>query len=625
MKEKNASVSIKPDYRYGITFLLAFILRFINYFRFTEFSFRSDDFGTLIYPALLAGRDWENVVQGLESYYGFGYYWIFAPLFYLIKDPKVLHMTIAMTGSLFIVLISVLIYRMLVRYCGFERDMYTCILAVLPTLFQGVTRTGMAGGSFWYRTDNEVPLFLTCYIIAFHLVKSQSPERTEKQRKTDAVIMALLLCYSLTFHERAMAIVLSAVILELFIFLTKKKWMFHPGYFFPTLVGGFLCERILRKLVFMVVWAGDKPSHNTSAFTKMGLWIIKTPTGIKSLLAVAFGNLHTMLIKTFGIPVFAMVLVVVWGVKNLPVLRKKYFAEHEEVRSEWPEQSLLLMAFFGICFMIILVGLAFRWGGFLYPAIGKGKISYHYKGISYDRYYYTFTGPILLGLLCYLKEHGMKKGQILAAWVVLFVSEAGFLALPFRMYKNADAIEGNSYVSRILGYNFYHRRANGLMTESFLIMGVVMLVITVALLVKAQKKKLFLGIAASAMVLVIFFDRLDWITFQKPEIIYLKQEKVISVLDTLEEENILPERVYIAVRKPLYNVIFADQSIEYYAGIPDDERFNDENLIILQKKNKEIRADARKLEEGGYNRIEIDEVLYYTNSEKILHELEQIR
>ena len=85
---------LKEKRNYIIVFFLTVFVHALNLTRAGRYELRMDDFGPLIYPARLAGFDWTELTTNIPNYYGYGYYWIFAPIFRLCNSARNLIMTL---------------------------------------------------------------------------------------------------------------------------------------------------------------------------------------------------------------------------------------------------------------------------------------------------------------------------------------------------------------------------------------------------------------------------------------------------------------------------------------------------------------------------------------------------
>ena len=648
----------KPDVWIAATALCALILRFMCYLQSFKFYFRTDDIVPLSYPAYLAGQDWSTFLSGKMMYYGFGYYWIFAPLFAWVSSPKLLLALIVGFNGLVVALISVLMYHLLVTYMDFPRRPGTVFFALVPAMFLGdVSSRGM----YWLRTDNEMPLFLACWLLVWLLLKAHALSTQGHaplgKRIAVAIGVSAVLCWALTCHERSLALFLSVAVIELFLFAVKRRWLLHPVAFYASLVAGFLAQRMLRRAVIGVMWAGTWPSANTSAFSRVSLWFLESFTAMKALLMILFGNLHSFLIKSFGLPAFAAVIVVVWVMRSM--FPKRSGAEDPAAGEAWIDPGVLIMLVFGLCSMVIIGGNSVRWGSLLYPGLASGEVVYGYKGICYSRYYYVFCGPILFGLFafCQRKREVLRtfaRGWLEASWAVWAAVEVVFFAFVFPYCVLADAAEGSNFVRRAIGNYFF----TDIDDEKKLVLSMAMMLIAMVLFsiaVIGGRKKAAAGeesatqvsaegaqkavekgaarlnagraetlgkaliMTAVFLTAVFLVDRGVQVgRHPDPSLSFAKAAEVSEVLNDLEAEGTLPEKVYLERNVWNYTLRFLSRSVNFARGLPSEEELQEETLIVMGKK-----SDGGAYLQAGYDSFKVGNYCIYTNAGKTADALTQ--
>ena len=618
----------KTDWNAVVLFITALFFRLICYWQPVLHKFRCDDFGTVIYPAYAAGYDWSAFVSGTDYYYGFGYYWIFAPMFRLISSPKILLLSITVINGILIALISCFLYHLLVKYLSFPRELTTAMFAFLPTMYQG---DNLVGGGYWYRTDNEVPVFLVCWLVVWLLLKAR--EKVEGSLKTRVFLslgMSLLLCWGLTVHERLLALALAVILTEGLLFLLKKKWLFQPVAFFTSFAAGFVLQRYLRKLVIGALWAGNTPGKNTSAFSRVSFWFLQSLDAVKTFFILFFGNLYNFIQKGFGLPAFAIVLVFLWVGKQLPILRKKYFEKDEAVASSWIGSSMLIMLVFGICVLITLTGLAVRWGALLCEGLRTGEIVYEYKGICYSRYYFVFIGPVIFGVLTYFYHHMPLRHEVKeAVWGVFLGIELLFFFEIFPYCVRAKTLtDSNLYVKRAFGiHNLYLFSDEIQMAESMLLVITVMFLASLGVKhhKRREKGKKYLRILAVFLMLVFGMNRVGLVIGQQVlrnvgvSFHFYEGENVAEAVSALEEEGLLPDKVYLPNTNWSFGVQFMNREVSYISGSPSEDQLGEDTLVLSKSKN------VRKYLDAGYEQVKLGKYRAYTNNPKTAEALRGLR
>lgn len=594
----------------GIVLLLAIFLRGICYLQNVHFEFRSDDFGPLVYPAYLAGYDWSTFISGVGNYYGYGYYWIFAPLFRLITNPERLIQLMAAIHSVLIAGSSGFIYALLVKYFNMPNSRLTVALALVPTLFVGDT---FQTNRFWYRTDNEIPLYFVCWLLVWIILKAWTAKNTHQKEGglgTEvrlAVSGAIVLIWSLMIHERALALVLAVMAMEVIWRLLKKEWLFQPIAFFSTVAVGYVLQRLLRTYVISLFWSADDTLKNTSTLSSVSLWFTESYTGLKSVLIVFFGNWHSALMKSYGFVSIAIVILVMWLVKQCALLRKrKHIPDGRKTEENiYMDLAVFIMSVFSICIFIIISGLGLRWGAKLYDGLLTDEVVYAYKGICYSRYYYTFLGPVILMVAAYL-YHSQKLffRTVAAFWVVALVLEGIFVVLALPYCSKDITIWNRTLNLKLLS-------AGNLILSFVMMFGCMFLLSLFAVkkLQYAQKKTLLF-----TLVLIILLSnvalRIEKVKPLRDTFSFKSGIQMQQALESIEENDVdLPEVVYLKINnqgdlKFSLQILMPEQKFSH--GLPDD--LSNETILISQ-------VSIKTLQQEGYYSTCIEDYYIYTNSD----------
>ena len=602
-----------------IVFVVSALLRLAPYMNHFVYRFRTDDFGTLIYPAYLAGYDWSSFVSGTNHYYGFGYYWIFAPLFRLINAPGKLLVAICAVSSLLIVLTSVLIYHIAVRYLRMPRSFVTAALAIVATMFQGDVYPRK---DFWLRTDNEIPLFFAVWLLVWAVLAAADAD-TKRKKALCSFLAGLSLVWSLTVHERALALVMSVVFVLFLVWLLTRRWVIQPAVFMITLLCGFVCQRMMRRGVLDFFWQGGRPGKNTNAFSNVSLWFLEGVDAMRSLLLVLFGNIHSFIIRGFGIPAFAMVIAVGWIVL---CIRKKAWKEKETALTEDQKAlnlSVLVVLIFGVCITVTILGMSVRWGSMLYPGIASGEVVRGYKGICYSRYYYTFIGPVVFGTLAYCwKNDSFQRSWITVSWALFGLFELIFYSFVFPYCVEADLKAGTNYVKRALGTYVLWGSVEFRRALSMTFMLVTMLLLTYALTrgkEDARRRHRFVGLTAGFVLLIFAGDRAVQVRTLHPSVSFQEGGTVVRQLKKLKEKDALPDQIYIENKNWSFPVQLTFKEIPFINGVPDDASPDASNLVILTHEEEAYTENGyREYKPGKSYRL-------YTNDADTIRALEEMQ
>ena len=593
----------KLVWNYFLVFAIAIVFRGLCHIRHCTFIFRTDDFGPLIYPATLAGLDWTEYIEQVHFYYGYGYYWIFAPLFYFMNSFKSVYFTILAINTVLICAIPMLVYKIETKYLKLPNNWITMLLAVSASFFVG--DNPMPTGSTWCRTDNEIPIYFLVWILIAAVLATK--ECKDKKKKIYYSIgVGLVLVWGLTIHERANAIILAIIATVIYVYICKKKWIINPAALIGTVGVGTVIHKIIKKLICAYFWSGD--AKNTNAYSEISIYFLKSLAGFRAFCTLIVGNLHSLLIKTYGLPVIAIAVLLFWIYKNGIVfnfIRKRKGKKTEEEsendlvksNSTGIENDELIMMIFGIAYIIIVIGLAMRWGVGLTNGFKTGEVVKNYKAICYSRYYYPVCGPLVIAVVAYLNTKRVELKKILygSFGLLVFIEGIFFIFVFGLMSKGANA----KYITRAQNIrvisdpvvNFWFGTA-----VMFILLAVIILISQDKLMnILKEKFKLKIRPIALIAVLMVVYNFAFRMVVLEPDNIYIKFKGEKVVYDFMEQaEDInydMNGKVYLYETDHQMNfvqLILMDKTI--HRGIPED---GEQAVVFTNVKIKE-------LEEKGY-------------------------
>lgn len=405
-----------------ITFLICYIPRMLMGFILTPYS-NYDEGTVLSSAAYFAGKDWSSITS-VSSYYGFGYYGLFAPIFKLTDNPYVIYFIITEVNAFVQALYGIIAFRIMHKFFIIDNvfiiTSISCICSYLTTVRPIVY--------------NEVPLVLLVWVATYLLCALIYYRCDKKNKNLYSILLFLVMAYALTIHTRSIILLMGLAIVVLVYLLLYKEWLISIKTV-PFCVCAVAVARYSVKLVQNIVWkAGERTSiANTSidlGITELN-WF--DPTTWRGFFLVFVGQMSTINLFSGGLFVMAIYVLIKYVISNW-----KNFRDSEENRYYISINLLFLLCCFGM-----VAGQGMSWMYSIYPNIVVNKVGsvYGYKAFSYIRYMGAFIGPfILCAMLIVNKVNGkLKKFDI---WGIIFVQ----LFVLLLWYKYVfPLLEGNPY------------------------------------------------------------------------------------------------------------------------------------------------------------------------------------
>ena len=381
-------------------FLSVFIIAGSWLFTDIELRFYDDQIGTLLPPALLAGRDWSWVMKNID-YYGIGYYWIFFPVFLLTNNYKIIYFVISLVNILGLSVLSLFIFSFVYKYIEKDRILLTAGFSIIATLL------------FTYNTTlyNEYPAFFLTWIIIFIIIKLY-----ESNNKFKSIVLSILLglisAYSTLVHERMLALVLAIVICFTLLVFSKELKISNYILFLASLAVFYFISREIKGDIIARLW-DENEINNTSVINGVSPF---SRGAILGMCLCLCGNIYKFILGTYGVGLFSFI-VFFDEIKKLgtKILRRKK-SEQDNIKT-----SSVKVVFLICCFAvgITVFGLAYNQGYFINYSVENNIISQSFKSFFYQRYYILFLGPILLSTLVLFKDMKIKRKGYYA--IILFL------------------------------------------------------------------------------------------------------------------------------------------------------------------------------------------------------------
>ena len=365
----------------------------------------TDELGTIIGAASLAGYDWSGVINR-SGYYGFGYYSLFAPLFAMHLSP-------------------IIIYRMIL---------------IITRILRGSTISGIAYyiGRHYYKFPSKISLIMLSFIVTFPmhplnfaniindivldiflwaiiLSVCKIAEYVEEPLKCARWIFAYgaFVLWALFLHTRAVVMLIASLIVLLLLSFTKRKKII---LFTLLAIPLAILSNTFISIYQQRIWAetGKDLGNATVAIPKN--IPINDPKAWKIWFDMIIGHFGVQTLLTGGLFLLAVVVVIKYLIN---VIINKKMAEIQYINIALAISILSMGAVFAAF-------ITSNWFMGMYETWDTVKAEhvyiYTYKAMCYVRYWNVFSGPFLFTAICLLGKKNYKDCIIKSAAisVILF-------------------------------------------------------------------------------------------------------------------------------------------------------------------------------------------------------------
>ncbi len=400
---------------YIICFLISFALRAVWFLAQKKMICIQDELGFLVVPSTLGGNDWTGAIDNI-SYYGFGYSALITPVYLLTNNPFVIYWSMMVLGAVVLALTSCVIYNLTTVHMGIDPGTAVYVSIAMP--FLAVTEMRYL--------NNEPMITFVVWAMVLLLVMLHG-EENRIRKNVLSVLLMLLTMYTLTIHNRLVAVV-ACLFLVLIVFWIRDK---KPLVTVPSLVGMLVFSAVIIKMAVPFIekkfWHTDLRGAvaNTVSATSDSMTgaasNLLDPGFADAVFRIFAGNMFTSAFFSCGLVAIAAV-----------VMLYELFGLIKRRGADIPGKNtgdILLVDLFGwTTFLLTVLGLSLLWAGGVHTGLqrGKGVYEYGYKIFYYIRYYSAYLSVIIYVLLVrvYNTERLLTwAGKLKSLIFVLFFSD----------------------------------------------------------------------------------------------------------------------------------------------------------------------------------------------------------
>lgn len=354
-----------------------------------------DEHGHLANAALLTGRNWEQSIYSLGSYY---FKYGTAPVYYLplllIKDPVWRYRACLIIISLLVSLTAPVAYTIARRYYKVEDKISAFLIALVAACTPTVLYHSICARADW-------ALILCSWLILFALLRTADPEYAD-YRIPYTLLASAMAVYAYMSHTRGIVVVI-ALFLAVFLarFLFRQITLHIPTYLITT-AALLLLDRLLTRWFKAQLWGTYGRGHSSvEVFDFSFLLKIFSFQGMKAFMKTVIGWFYSISTTTYGTLMVGFVMAVVILFRNLSRKKEKRNSQEE-----------LLAALFGV---LLFIGSMLMSILFLFPyiyQIFQGASSNRADLVVYERYMVCTLGILILPALCLLQRKKIVRWKL---------------------------------------------------------------------------------------------------------------------------------------------------------------------------------------------------------------------
>lgn len=389
----------------------------------------SDEVATIASAASLAGYDWSAVVSQ-AGYYGAGFYWIFAPVFWLTDNPIIIYRVMLVGCSLVQGLIAPIAYYMLGHYFHIEEKCQRVLMALCSS-YLVMTRATIL--------FNEHILILLVWISVLLLLKLQEHKDDIWKKRGYTVLLMGVFAYSMTIHTRMLTFWIALVLLLIVYGIINRRLLVSKSMAVLVGIGGYLLSKKVVAFVQNTLWntANGGSLRNASVNVPLNHNFLSLRTW-KAWISIIIGQIQTVNLVTGGLAVLILLFFVVFIVG--------WWKRFREKNENTEDMYHLIVIFFCVCctgMTIAAQSLTWLWGAQEGISHGYNSLDYGLKAYIYLRYFGLYTGPILMSGLALIRKHWKMNRTVvmLAAPASMFFYVCWMVLIQPFIFENRNTSE----------------------------------------------------------------------------------------------------------------------------------------------------------------------------------------
>lgn len=571
---------------YFIFFLAFFMYIILQKIKNYDINLITDNVGMLASPTYLAGLNWTNIIS-FSSYYGYGFKWIYFLLFLITTNPYIIVFGIWTINALFVGLGAIVLYKILLKFFKSPDNIFTVLLTLITVYFADDFYFGGLGALY-----QESAIFVV-ELCMFYLVLKLIDEKNEKKLKLNVIFLSIISIYSVTIHERNIALVIITYLIIVIYFIYKRR----KFPFLSFLLTNIICYGIhlfLKNNLITIFWSSKASTGelmNTSPVSGNITWFLEGFKAISILIEAVISNIVTLGFRTYGLSyvLFAAILILLFKI----IKTKKFDTQNEK------QYIIMLISCFTVLFVIFGVGV--RWGKMIY----LNNNIFGYKGFTYERYYIIYIWPGLVSLISLLYQKTKKeKIRVFSVGLLMaFISLLLFVLGPYHQLVNNYDSALQRLLPTILLFNSDSYRIK--IIAYFLVMLIVLILLG---FFRTKKVILFISFVCCISICSNLSNLNNDITFSQAYGGY-------DVVNYLQKENLIDYDSVYCTSRTRYSYQFMLNRYSIIYDYPESES----NDILLQNISFINTEKSNEMIQNGFKYLILNdyEVIYYFGNSDI--------
>ena len=564
-----------------LVFLITLIPRLVLSLQAYPLVYISDETSAISVAALIAGFDWTNAVSH-AGYYGIGYFFLFAPLFHIIKNPIWIYRVVLVISAVIVALSAPICYIVLYKFFSLKNRLSRILIATLCGALNLFTAMQMT-------IKNEEILYLIIWNVVYILCDILNKSNLGKSYKKKEILLLFLLGYALTIHTRAVCLIIGIIFIEALYRAIYKKGIIHK-WSYPVIAIVYFIVNSGLKLYQSRIW--EQGTKNTSVLAGVESTLSKISNFFDvnlylNIFRIIFGQTYTAGAVSGGLCIVVFFILIFW-------LMGKNNKE-----SDTGNYIFVIGSMFLFCTIITICGMSVTWLSAVTNNIakhGEGVFSSSYRAFGYLRYMGCYVSPfVMCALVIVEKDKKILRKAVLLATAVMCVLTLFWLKfiLPYVYNGKIDfyVALGNMKANENVSYQNWHVAC----------IRVLAIMIVGLLLAYVKKEKVYFALIIVMLIgeRIYGFRQYTIVTGQNN---YMKANSGYELIQKMQEEKEIQNvYVYDESASTFYIYQFLNWTIKIIPELPENV---ETDILVFSNQ------DLDKILDGTYYWAKLDDNEY---------------
>lgn len=247
----------------------------------------NDELGYLGNAAVLAGKDWNSIMQH-SLWYSYGWSLMITPLFWMFSNMRIIYRCINLLNALIVVTVFLMQRHILQKLFKNANPNFVLAVSACVCFYPSILiNSSMAWCETWL-----LFVFTAITIFLYYLIQNPRPYK--------AAVFGGLLYYFYVCHNRMAAVIIAGVLVFILLYLTRSVNKKAAVFFLVAFILSSLAFGLIKEYIVSQNWQSSVPSGNDFSSEVSRFPNLLNVEGITNFIGVVCGQFLYICVSSFG-------------------------------------------------------------------------------------------------------------------------------------------------------------------------------------------------------------------------------------------------------------------------------------------------------------------------------------